>query len=139
MESRVNMPKVESAKLQIGLFNKHTRVETFNTKFTAQNAAEIMSHGWDVVMDGSDNAATRYLVSDACVIAKRILVSGSALQWEGQVTVYNYKGGPCYRCLFPKAPPAFVIQDCSSGGVLGTVPGLIGQIQATEIIKILLG
>lgn len=79
MESRVNMPKVESAKLQIGQFNKHTSVLTFNTKLTAQNAAEIMSHGWDVVMDGSDNAATRYLVSDACVIAKKILVSGSAL------------------------------------------------------------
>lgn len=139
MEDRVNIPKVESAKIQIGQFNRHINVQTFQTKFTADNAAEILSHGWDVVMDGSDNAATRYLVSDACVIAKKILVSGSALQWEGQVTVYNYKGGPCYRCLFPKAPPAFVVQDCSSGGVIGTVPGLIGQIQATEIIKILLG
>ena len=139
MEDRVNMPKVLSAKAQIEKFNHRINVETYQTAFNAQNAAEILSKGWDVVMDGSDNAATRYLVSDACVIAKKILVSGSCLQWEGQVTVYNYQGGPCYRCLFPKAPPAGAIADCSSGGVLGTVPGLIGQLQATEIIKIILG
>lgn len=83
MESCINDPKVESAKAQISLFNRHTKVETYQTMFTRENAAELLSHGWDVVMDGSDNAATRYLISDACVIAKKILVSGSALQWEG--------------------------------------------------------
>lgn len=89
-------------------------------------------------MDGSDNAPTRYLISDACVRAGKPLVSGSALQWEGQCTVYNYKGGPCYRCLFPVPPPAYTVTNCSDGGVLGMVPGLIGQIQAIEIVKIIL-
>ena len=79
-------------------------------------------------MDASDNAPTRYLVSDAAVIAKIPLVSGSAIQWEGQATVYNYKGGPCYRCLFPVPPPAAAVNNCSDGGVLGMVPGLIGNI-----------
>ncbi len=79
-------------------------------------------------MDASDNAPTRYLVSDAAVISKIPLVSGSAIQWEGQATVYNYKGGPCYRCLFPVPPPAATVNDCSNGGVLGMVPGLIGNI-----------
>lgn len=100
---------------------------------------EILSENWDIVMDGSDNAPTRYLISDACVIAKKPLVSGSALKWEGQCTVYNYKNGPCYRCLFPVAPPAKVVQSCADGGVVGMVPGLIGQIQAIEIVKIILG
>lgn len=90
-------------------------------------------------MDASDNAPTRYLVSDAAVIAKIPLVSGSAIQWEGQATVYNYKGGPCYRCLFPVPPPAVSVNDCSNGGVLGMVPGLIGNIQAIEVVKIILG
>jgi adenylyltransferase/sulfurtransferase len=84
--------------------------------------------GWDVVMDGSDNAPTRYLISDACILAKKPLVSGSALKWEGQCTVYGYKGGPCYRCLFPEAPPPKAVQNCADGGVVGMVPGLIGQI-----------
>ena len=90
-------------------------------------------------MDGSDNAATRYLISDACVRAGLPLVSGSALQWEGQVTVYNFQGGPCYRCLFPQPPPAKTMTSCSDGGVIGMVPGLIGQIQALEVLKIVLG
>jgi adenylyltransferase and sulfurtransferase len=87
---------------------------------------EILAGGWDIVMDGSDNAPTRYLISDACVIAKKPLVSGSALKWEGQCTVYNYKNGPCYRCLFPVSPPAKSVQNCADGGVVGMVPGLIG-------------
>ena len=91
------------------------------------------------MMDGSDNASTRYLISDACVRAGLPLVSGAALQWEGQATVYNFMGGPCYRCLYPLPPPAATMTNCSDGGVLGMVPGLIGQIQALEIVKIILG
>ena len=96
-------------------------------------------HVWDIVMDGSDNPATRYLVNDACVAYKKPLVSGSALQWEGQITVLNYLNGPCYRCLYPKPPPAIAVTNCSDGGVLGMVPGIVGQMQALEIVKILIG
>ena len=84
------------------------------------------AQSWDVVMDGSDNAATRYLINDACCKHHKPLVSGSALQWEGQITVLNYKQGPCYRCLYPKPPPAACVTNCSDGGVLGMVPGLVG-------------
>lgn len=91
-----------------------------------------------MVMDGSDNASTRYLINDVCVLHGKPLVSGSALQWEGQITVLNYKDGPCYRCLYPKPPPAETVTNCSDGGVLGMVPGIIGQLQAVEIVKILL-
>jgi adenylyltransferase/sulfurtransferase len=140
MERRVDVPKVQSAKEQISEFNRHTRMVTFQTRFTPENAMDILKReDWDVVMDGSDNAATRYLISDACVIAKKPLVSASALQWEGQATVYNYKGGPCYRCLFPKATPGSLVTNCSDGGVVGMVPGLMGQIQALEVVKILIG
>ena len=89
---------------------------------------EILGQGWDLVVDGSDNAATRYLISDACVAANLPVVSGSALQWEGQVTILNHNKGPCYRCLYPVPPPAETVTNCSDGGVLGMVPGLIGQI-----------
>ena len=126
MESRIDQPKVESAKEQIRQFNRFTNVETYKSRFTPENALEILAGEWDIVMDGSDNAPTRYLISDACVIAKKPLVSGSALKWEGQCTVYNYKNGPCYRCLFPVSPPAKVMQSCADGGVVGMVPGLIG-------------
>ena len=125
MESRCGMPKVESAKQQIGLFNRFTNIRTHETRFTRENAMELIKD-YDIVLDGSDNAATRYLISDACVIGKKVLVSGSAVQWEGQATVYNHDGGPCYRCLFPKASPPSTVQDCSNGGVVGMVPGLIG-------------
>lgn len=90
-------------------------------------------------MDGTDNPMTRYLINDVCVINKVPLVSGSALQWEGQITLLNYENGPCYRCLYPKPPPANCVTNCSDGGVLGMVPGLIGQLQAVEIVKLVLG
>jgi adenylyltransferase and sulfurtransferase len=103
-----------------------------------ENAKEIVE-GWDIVMDGSDNAATRYLINDICIIMKKPLVSGSALQLEGQITVYGLRGGPCYRCMFPEPPPAHTVVNCSDGGVLGMVPGLIGNLQSIEIVKIILG
>ncbi|KAJ1473121.1 hypothetical protein T484DRAFT_1837644 [Baffinella frigidus] len=92
--------------------------------------------GYDVVVDCSDNVATRYLVSDACVLAGKPLVSGSALRLEGQLTVYNYEGGPCYRCVFPEPPPPESVTDCSDGGVVGPVVGVIGSLQAMEVIKV---
>ena len=123
------MNKTASAKLAIAAFNRHVNVRTFEARFTRENAMELLAaEDWDVVMDGSDNAPTRYLISDACVLAGKVLVSGSALQWDGQLTVYNFAGGPCYRCLFPLPPPPETMTNCSDGGVLGMVPGLIGQL-----------
>ena len=134
------MNKTASAKLAIAAFNRHVNVRTFEARFTRENAMELLAaEDWDVVMDGSDNAPTRYLISDACVLAGKVLVSGSALQWDGQLTVYNFAGGPCYRCLFPLPPPPETMTNCSDGGVLGMVPGLIGQLQALEVVKIILG
>jgi len=100
-EERLGMNKCQSAKIQVQQFNRHTKVECYETRLTSDNASEIIGKDWDVVMDGSDNAATRYLINDACVIFGKPLVSGSALQWEGQITVLNYLNGPCYRCLYP--------------------------------------
>ena len=90
-------------------------------------------------MDGSDNPKARYLINDICMILKKPLVSGSALQMEGQITVYGYHGGPCYRCMFPKPVPAALVTNCADGGVLGVVPGIIGNLEALELIKIILG
>eukprot|EP00355_Strombidium_rassoulzadegani_P009725 CAMPEP_0168620582 /NCGR_PEP_ID=MMETSP0449_2-20121227/7218_1 /TAXON_ID=1082188 /ORGANISM="Strombidium rassoulzadegani, Strain ras09" /LENGTH=393 /DNA_ID=CAMNT_0008661605 /DNA_START=8 /DNA_END=1186 /DNA_ORIENTATION=+ len=141
-EKNVGVKKVESARGQIGLFNRHTRVVAIDARLNSENAMDIIGskeHHWDIVMDGSDNAATRYLINDACVIYNIPLVSGSALQWEGQVTVLNYLDGPCYRCLYPKPPPAEAVTNCSDGGVIGMVPGIIGNLQAIEVLKIILG
>ena len=125
-EDRVGMAKTESAKQTISSFNRHTKVITFEVRLTNENASRIIGGDWDIVMDGSDNASTRYLINDACVLHNKPLVSGSALQWEGQITVLNFLDGPCYRCLYPKPPPAACVTNCSDGGVVGMVPGLIG-------------
>lgn len=137
-EDRVGMHKTLSAKKQIAMFNRHVEVVTYETHLTPQNAREIVQD-WDIVMDGSDNAKARYLINDICMILKKPLVSGSALQMEGQITVYGYKGGPCYRCMFPQPPPAHTVTNCADGGVLGVVPGIIGNLEALEIVKIILG
>ena len=137
-EKNIGKLKVLSAKETILAFNRHVNVVTFETRLTKENAHEIVAD-WDIVMDGSDNAATRYLINDICIILKKPLVSGSALQMEGQITVYGLNGGPCYRCMFPEPPPAHTVVNCSDGGVLGMVPGLIGNLQSIEIVKIVLG
>lgn len=93
---------------------------------------------FDLIVDASDNVATRYLLNDLCVLQRKPLVSGSALRWDGQLTVYNFNGGPCYRCIFPRPPPPETVTNCSDGGVLGPVTGVIGSLQALEVIKILL-
>lgn len=133
------MNKTESAALTISTFNEFCQVKCYKEHLTPQNAATIISDGWDIIMDGSDNAKTRYLINDTCMILHKPLVSGSALKWEGQLTIYGYQDGPCYRCLFPIPTPAHCVQNCSDGGVVGMIPGIIGQLQALEIVKLILG
>ncbi|OMH80083.1 Adenylyltransferase and sulfurtransferase MOCS3 [Zancudomyces culisetae] len=136
-ENTAGLPKVESAKRAMNELNSRCEVETYNTHLNSSNALEIFEK-YDIVVDASDNLPTRYLINDACVITKKPLVYGSALRLDGQVVKYNYKGGPCYRCMFPKPPPFDKKASCSEAGVLGVVPGLIGCIQALEVIKIVL-
>lgn len=137
-EANIGKNKTVSAKEAIFNFNHHIKVVTYETRLTRENAKEIVE-GWDIVMDGSDNPATRYLINDICIILKKPLVSGSAIQLEGQISVYGLRRGPCYRCMFPEPPPPYTVTNCSDGGVLGMVPGLIGNLQAIEIVKIILG
>ena len=104
------------------------------------NAIELLkAEAWDVVLDCSDNVNTRYLLNDACVLAGKPLVSACALAWEGNLTIYNYHGGPCYRCMFPEAPPTCTVKNCRQMGVVGPVPGVLGTMQANETIKLLIG
>jgi len=136
-ESDVGSSKVESAKSQILSINSTIKVTTWNTRLSPDNAQEILQ-GWDVVVDGTDNIPTRYLVDDICRINHIPWIYGSIYRFEGQASVFNYRGGPCYRDLFPEPPPSNVIPSCAEGGVFGVLPGVIGSIQATEAIKIIL-
>lgn len=136
-EPSIGLPKVQSAKRQLLQLNSSVNVSVHHAQLSSANAFEIIK-SYDVVLDASDNVATRYLLNDACVILKKPLVSGSALQLEGQLTVYNYRNGPCYRCLFPKPPPPETVTNCGDGGVIGVVTGTIGTLQALEAIKIVL-
>lgn len=137
-ETSVGMPKVDSIKHELGTLNSNIQVDTHKVQLNSQNALDIIAP-YDVVVDCTDNVATRYLLNDSCVIAKKPLVSGSAIQFEGQLTVYNYENGPCYRCLFPVPPPPDTVMNCGDGGVIGAVTGVIGSLQALEVIKIVLG
>ncbi|KAJ2320645.1 hypothetical protein IWW51_004586 [Coemansia sp. RSA 2702] len=131
-------PKVASARAALSRLSPATRVRTYDVLLDSANALDVL-RGYDVVVDASDNAATRYLVNDACVLLGIPLVSGSAVRLEGQLTVYNYNGGPCYRCLFPVPPPPDSVATCGDAGVLGVVPGVIGCLQAMEAVKVLTG
>ncbi len=135
---RVGMPKTESAKLTIQALNPDVRVIPYQEKLTSQNIMEIIKD-YDIVVDGCDNFPTRYLVNDACVLAKKPNVHGSIFQFEGQASVFYPGKGPCYRCLYPEPPPAEMAPSCQEAGVLGVLPGLIGVIQALETIKLILG
>ena len=135
-ETKQDMTKVDSIVHAISQLNSRVKIRPFYQSLDSSNALEIIQD-FDVVLDCSDNVATRYLLNDACVLAKKPLISGSALRFEGQLTVYNYKGGPTYRCLFPEPPPAETVTNCSDGGVVGVVPGIIGSLQAQEALKIL--
>ena len=134
----IGRPKLESARDRLLDINPHTDIETYDTRLTSDNALEIVRE-YDVVVDGTDNFPTRYLVNDACVLTGRPNVYGSIFRFEGQASVFATPDGPCYRCLFREPPPPGLVPSCAEGGVLGVLPGLIGTIQATETLKILLG
>ena len=130
--------KVDSARARLEDVNPHVTVETGSVRLSSANALEIVA-AYDVVVDGSDNFPTRYLVNDACVLAGRPNVYGSVYRWEGQLSVFAAEGGPCYRCLFREPPPPGLIPNCAEAGVFGALPGVIGAAQAMETIKLLLG
>ena len=134
----VGKPKIESAKDRILGINPHCQVDLYNTALSSANALEIMEP-YDIVVDGTDNFPTRYLTNDACVLLNKPNVYGSIFRFEGQATVFNYQGGPNYRDLYPEPPPPGMVPSCAEGGVLGVLCGIIGTIQATEAIKIILG
>jgi len=134
----VGRSKLEAARERVGAINPLVRIEAHETRFGAGNALSLVS-AFDIVLDGTDNFPTRYLVNDACVLAGRPNVSGSIARFEGQVSVFATADGPCYRCLHPEPPPAGLIPSCAEGGVLGVLPGIIGTIQATEAVKLILG
>ncbi|WP_017328387.1 molybdopterin-synthase adenylyltransferase MoeB [Synechococcus sp. PCC 7336] len=136
--SWVGKPKIQSAKDRILEINPYCQVDLYETRLEASNALEIFSD-YDIVVDGTDNFPTRYLVNDACVLTGKPNVYGSIYRFEGQATVFNYEGGPNYRDLYPEPPPPGLVPSCAEGGVLGILPGLIGVIQATETVKIVLG
>ncbi|MEH2317831.1 molybdopterin-synthase adenylyltransferase MoeB [Nostoc sp.] len=136
--SWVGKPKIESAKNRIHEINPYCQVDLYETRLSSENALEILQP-YDIVVDGTDNFPTRYLVNDACVLLNKPNVYGSILRFEGQASVFNYEGGPNYRDLFPEPPPPGMVPSCAEGGVLGILPGIIGLIQATETVKIILG
>jgi adenylyltransferase/sulfurtransferase len=136
--SAVGIPKLESARARIAELNPNVDVVTHETRLTSANALEILGQ-YDIIVDGTDNFATRYLTNDACVMLGKPNVYGSIFQFDGQASVFSLPGGPCYRCLFPEPPPPGSVPSCAEGGVLGVLPGLIGTIQATEALKLVLG
>jgi adenylyltransferase/sulfurtransferase len=136
--STVGKLKVESAKERILDINPDIRVDTYNDLFTSANALEI-AEPYDIIIDGTDNFPTRYLVNDVCVLLKKPNVYGSIFRFEGQASVFWAEHGPCYRCLFPEPPPPGLVPSCAEGGVFGVLPGTVGTIQATEAIKLIIG
>jgi sulfur-carrier protein adenylyltransferase/sulfurtransferase len=134
----IGRSKLQSARERLTALNPNVRVQTFETALTSKNALEIF-RDYHIILDGTDNFATRYLVNDACVLLNKPNAYGSIFRFEGQASVFATKGGPCYRCLYPEPPPPGLVPSCAEGGVLGVLPGIIGTIQATESIKLLLG
>ncbi|KAJ3024214.1 Molybdenum cofactor synthesis protein 3 [Thoreauomyces humboldtii] len=137
-ETKVGVLKAESARETVNRLSSLCECVAYNLLLDSGNAMETLSP-WDYIVDATDNVATRYLLNDACVLLKKTLISGSALRMDGQLTVYNHEGGPCYRCIFPSPPPPETVTNCSDGGVVGVVPGIIGCMQALEVIKIASG
>ncbi len=134
----VGRPKLQSAAEKIKAINPYVNVRPFETRLNSANALDIF-HEFDIIVDGTDNFPTRYLVNDACVLSGRPNVYGSIFRFEGQVSVFATEQGPCYRCLYPEPPPPGLVPSCAEGGVLGILPGLVGIMQATEAIKLILG
>ncbi len=137
-QSTVGMLKVDSAEQMLKGLNKNVNIVKHNTMLTSANALEIFKD-YDVIADGTDNFQTRYLVNDACVLTGKPNAYGSIFRFEGQASVFATEKGPCYRCLYPEPPPPGLVPSCAEGGVLGILPGLVGVIQATEVIKLILG
>ncbi len=135
---RIGMPKVISAKQTFEELNPDVEVVPYKDKLTTKNILDLIKD-YDIVVDGSDNFSTRYMVNDACVMLKKPLVSGAILRFEGQVTTIIPEEGPCYRCLFEEPPPPGLVPSCQEAGVLGVLTGVIGSLQATEVLKIILG
>lgn len=137
-EKRIGMPKAISMMTALQQLNSNVEYVPYQMTLSPANAVPLIRQ-YDIVADCSDNVPTRYLISDACVVTGKPLVSASALRWEGQLTIYNHQGGPCYRCLFPIPPPPETVTNCADGGVLGVVPGIMGCLQALEVIKLASG
>ncbi|MCU1385798.1 MAG: dinucleotide-utilizing enzyme involved in molybdopterin or thiamine biosynthesis, partial [Acidobacteria bacterium] len=134
----VGRSKLASAKDKLNAINPNVTIELYETALTSQNALELFAP-YDVILDGTDNFPTRYLVNDACVLLGKPNAYGSIFRFEGQASVFATKEGPCYRCLYPEPPPPGLVPSCAEGGVLGVLPGMIGIIQATEAIKLIIG
>jgi adenylyltransferase/sulfurtransferase len=134
----VGRKKLDSAADSMLDINPYMQVDKFDTAITSENALDIIKD-YDMVVDGTDNFPTRYLINDACVLLKKPNVYGSIFRFEGQATIFAYPGGPCYRCLYPEPPPSGLVPSCAEGGVLGILPGTIGLVQATEAVKLILG
>jgi sulfur-carrier protein adenylyltransferase/sulfurtransferase len=134
----VGRSKLASAKDKLNAINPNVKIELYETALTSQNALELFAP-YDVILDGTDNFPTRYLVNDACVLLGKPNAYGSIFRFEGQASVFATKDGPCYRCLYPEPPPSGLVPSCAEGGVLGVLPGMIGIIQATEAIKLIIG
>jgi len=134
----VGKPKSEAAKARLTALNPMIEIVSYDTRLTSDNALELF-RDYDIIVDGTDNFPTRFLVNDACVLLGKPNVYGSIFRFEGQATVFGYPGGPCYRCLYPEPPPPGLVPSCAEGGVLGVLPGIVGSIQAMETIKLILG
>ncbi|MHB8485112.1 MAG: molybdopterin-synthase adenylyltransferase MoeB [Candidatus Acidiferrales bacterium] len=134
----VGRKKLEAARERLSNLNPEIQIDTFETRLTSDNALDIL-RDYDIVVDGTDNFPTRYLVNDACVLLGKPNVYGSIFRFEGQASIFGYPGGPCYRCLYPEPPPPGLVPSCAEGGVLGVLPGIIGCIQAMETIKLVIG
>jgi hypothetical protein len=131
-------PKIEAAADRLRNLNPEIQIDTFETRLTSENALDLFKD-YDIIVDGTDNFPTRYLVNDACVLLGKPNVYGSIFRFEGQITVFGYPGGPCYRCLYPEPPPPGLVPSCAEGGVLGVLPGIVGTIQAAETLKLIIG
>jgi adenylyltransferase/sulfurtransferase len=134
----IGRPKIEAAAERLRGLNPDIQIDTFDTMLTSENALDILKD-YDVIVDGTDNFATRYLVNDACVLLGKPNVYGSIFRFEGQASIFGYPEGPCYRCLYPEPPPPGLVPSCAEGGVLGVLPGIVGSIQAAETLKLIIG
>jgi len=135
---RIGMLKTESARKTIQALNPDVKVTLYNERLTSQNILDIFE-GYDYILDGTDNFATRYLINDACVMTGKTNIHGSIFRFEGQATVFKPGAGPCYRCLYPEPPPPGLVPNCQEGGVLGVLAGVIGNLQVVETLKLILG